>query len=104
MTIIKFPEEKTLLDRMQGMCNDIEYMYNSLQRTYEIQEKIEDQVGNLEDEFNGLLKRYVEMVGAENVPVRFLEFSTNVEVKIDEEGNFQILYIGEEDEQPSSEA
>ena len=104
MTIIKFPEEKTLLDRMQGMCNDIEYMYNSLQRTYEIQEKIEDQVGNLEEEFNGLLKRYVEMVGAENVPVRFLEFSTNVEVKIDEEGNFQILYIEEEDEQPSSEA
>ena len=104
MTIIKFPEEKTLLDRMQGMCNDIEYMYNSLQRTYEIQEKIEDQVGNLEDEFNALLKRYVEMVGVDNVPVRFLEFSTNVEVRIDEEGNFQILYIGEEDEQPSSEA
>lgn len=101
--IIKFPEEATLIKRMEDACDEIEHFYNQLERCMEVQKKIEEFIEQSERGLNESIKRYAGIVGAENVPVRYLEYSTNVEVSINEKGEFIFLYKEEESEQPSSE-
>ena len=105
MTIIQFPEKATLVNRMEEAIEEIDYMYHALQRAIEVQDKIEVTLATVEDSFNEALRRYAAIVGVENIPVKYLEYSTNVEVRINDQGEFEILYKEdeEESEQPSGE-
>jgi len=102
--IIKFPEEATLIKRMEDACDEIDHFYHQLGRCMEVQQRLEQFIEDAESSLNSSIKRYAGIVGAANVPVRYLEYSTNVEVSINEEGEFIFLYKEEEEsQQPSSE-
>ena len=77
MTILKFPEDKALENLLDERRADLDELYDSLARAFELVDKMEEKAAALEAEYNIHLRRYAHAKGGvENVEVGYLEYSS----------------------------
>jgi predicted nuclease with TOPRIM domain len=98
MTILKFPEDKSLQVQLDERKAELEEVYDNLNRAFALVDKIEEKAASLEAEYNIYLRRYAHARGGvENVEVGYLEYSSGVGVDADE-GTIVFTPWSEEDE------
>jgi predicted nuclease with TOPRIM domain len=98
MTILKFPEDKSLQVQLDERKAELEEVYDNLNRAFALVDKIEEKAASLEAEYNIYLRRYAHALGGvENVEVGYLEYSSGVGVDADE-GTIVFTPWSEEDE------
>ena len=98
MTILKFPEDKSLQVQLDERKAELEEVYDNLNRAFALVDKIEEKAASLEAEYNIYLRRYAHALGGvENVEVGYLEYSSGVVIDVDE-GTIVFTPWSEEDE------
>ena len=98
MTILRFPEDKSLQSQLEERRADLEELYSNLSRAYELVNKIEEKAATIEAEYNIYLRRYAQAVGGiENVEVGYLEYGSEVGIDVDS-GSIIFTPWSEEDE------
>lgn len=99
MSVIQFPEKRkteVLKEKMNEAINELQYLYENLERAYEIIHTLEEKTSILEKEYNEMFRNYVAQVeDHEQVEIRFLNYSTEANVEEDSEGNLRIRFYGE---------
>ena len=74
--VSEFPADRQLQKRLTDLQAELSELYESLQRCFEIQDKIENQLAMKEEWYNEVLERYGNAIGMENIPVGYLEYAT----------------------------
>lgn len=93
--IREFPADRQLEKRLTDLQAELSELYDSLQRCFEIQDKIENQLAMKEEWYNEVLERYGNAIGMENIPVGYLEYATkNVALDL---SNGEIVFKWEPD-------
>ena len=72
----EFPGERNIQRRLDDLRNELEDLYSTLNRAYELMDALETQVSEREESYNEVLERYGNAVGMENIPVGYLEYAT----------------------------
>jgi len=98
MTIHKFPEGKALQSNLDQKREELNELYDNLNRAYTLVDKIEEKAAAIEAEYNIFLRRYAHAVGGiENVEVGYLEYSSGIGVDVGA-GTITFTPWSEEDE------
>jgi len=99
MTILKFPEDKSLQSQLDERRDELETIYENLNRAFALVNKIEEKASALEAEYNIYLRRYAHALGGvEKVEVGYLEYSSGIGVDVDS-GKVIFTPWNEEDEE-----
>jgi len=99
MTILKFPEDKSLQSQLDERRDELETIYENLNRAFALVNKIEEKASALEAEYNIYLRRYAHALGGvEKVEVGYLEYSSGIGVDVDS-GKVIFTPWSEEDEE-----
>ena len=81
----QFPEDKSLRNILAQRRDDLQELYDTLNRAYALAANIEEKVEVVESEYNHFLHRYSKcMGGIENVEVGFLEYGSEISIDTDE--------------------
>jgi hypothetical protein len=72
----EFPGERNIQRRLDDLRGELEELYSTLNRAYELMDALESQVSEREESYNEVLERYGNAVGMENIPVGYLEYAT----------------------------
>ena len=100
MTIHQFPEGKALQSNLDQKREELDELYDNLNRAFALVDKIEEKAAVLEAEYNIYLRRYANALGGiENVEVGYLEYSSGIGVDVDS-GTIVFTPWSEEDEEP----
>jgi len=98
MTILQFPEDKSLQSQLDDRRADLEELYSNLSRAYDLVNKIEEKAATIEAEYNIYLRRYAQALGGiDNVEVGYLEYGSEIGVDVDS-GSIVFTPWSEEDE------
>jgi septum formation topological specificity factor MinE len=106
--IIKFPTKNTYQGSLYHQLRDF---HDQMDEIYTVIDNHHYNLNNsigvaqtLETEYDEVLAKYVKLVGAEDVEVRMLQYSSNAIVEVDaDEGTFNIRWgNGEGDEDEAS--
>ena len=98
MTILQFPEDKSIQSQLDERRADLEELYSNLSRAYDLVNKIEEKAATIEAEYNIYLRRYAQALGGiDNVEVGYLEYGSEIGVDVDS-GSIVFTPWGEEDE------
>ena len=98
MTILQFPEDKSIQSQLEERRADLEELYSNLTRAYDLVNKIEEKTAVIEAEYNVYLRRYANAVGGiENVEVSYLEYGSEIGIDVDS-GSIVFTPWSEEDE------
>ena len=81
----EFPLDRNLQKQLDDLRAELEDLYDTLNRGYELMDRLEEKVAKREHWYNDVLERYTNAIGMENVPVGYLEYATK-NVKIDMSG------------------
>ena len=104
MTVVQFPgsrKQQVTRERLDALINELSYLYDSLDRAYQIIHKLEQESDVKEEEYNRLFRTYVEEVGDhEQVEVQYLNYSTRTELIELEDGTLRIKFY---DDTPETE-
>ena len=95
MSVVPFPGKKKaalLRERLNERIQELQYLYDTLNRCHEIMNKVEYDANCIEHEYNSTLAEYVKEVGAENLEVGYLEYSTEALVQLKEDGTFTVTF------------
>lgn len=106
--IIPFPTKASQQDlylKLTGFHSQMDTVYESIDKHHYALHNLVESAQNLETEYDIILAKYVDIVGADEVEVRMLQYSANaiVEVKADD-GTFSIQWgysEGDEEEEES---
>ena len=100
MTVIKFPnKKKNLEDSLNSTIHEMSLKFETLNRLYAVLDEIEDKLEEIQEDYNKTLEEYSRVVGAENVPVKYLEYSNRVRVGTNEDGGFTLTFEDYGDEE-----
>ena len=72
----EFPAEKSIQRRLNELRDELEDLYDTCNRGYELMDRLETKLAEREEWYNEVLERYTNAVGVENVPVGYLEYAT----------------------------
>lgn len=98
MTILQFPEDKSLQSQLDERRADLEELYSNLSRAYDLVNKIEEKAATIEAEYNIYLRRYAQALGGiDNVEVGYLEYGSEIGIDVDS-GSIVFTPWSEEDE------
>ena len=98
MTILQFPEDKSIQSQLDERRADLEELYSNLSRAYDLVNKIEEKAATIEAEYNIYLRRYAQALGGiDNVEVGYLEYGSEIGVDVDS-GSIVFTPWSEEDE------
>jgi hypothetical protein len=96
MSVIQFPTTNKQIDtleiRLTEMCDQLQDDYDKMYRYYEELNAIEDRSADNEDKYNDILRAYIKLVGIENCPVGFLEYSTKARATVGDEGEIILFF------------
>jgi hypothetical protein len=96
MTVIQFPEKRkteVTKERMDSLIDELGYLYDNLERAYQIIHKLEEETSLNENVYNELFREYVAQVeDHEQVEIKYLNYSTEANVIEDEKGNLRIAF------------
>ena len=85
--IIKFPKKPRKLDieeQMTILQDSLSELYETLDKIAHGHKELSSRCHEMEDTYQQLLQLYSEEVGAENIGIKWLEYCTFVDFKIDE--------------------
>ena len=100
MTVIKFPsKKKNLEDSLKSTIHEMTVKFDALNKLYNILDEYEDNLEEIQEDYNTTLEEYIRFVGADNVPVQYLEYSNKVRVGINEDGGFTLTFEDYGDEE-----
>lgn len=83
--ILQFPEDRSLRNKLDGMREDLEELYDVLNRIYQAVDNLETDISKTESTYNEVLELYANAVGIENIEVGYLEYATK-NLKVSEDG------------------
>lgn len=94
MTVIQFPKRKNdKRAKLTELIDELNYLYDGLERAYQIIHKLEQDSDTVEKVYNEVLRKYVnEFQDHEQIEVRFLNYSTEANLVEDENGNLRIVF------------
>jgi len=98
--ILQFPErkEKVELERQMSETQEsLTELYEAIRRIDKGFQAIQKSTLDLEDSYQNLIQTYADIVGAENVEVKWLEFCTFVSMIEDEDGKVTVSFTPPED-------
>ena len=79
----EFPAGRSIQRRLDDLRDELEDLYDTLNRGYELLDALETKVSEREAWYNEVLERYTNAIGMENVPVGYLEYATkNVSIDL----------------------
>ena len=82
MTILKFPEDRSLQNRLESLQTELNSVYEALHMAHSLANKLEEEIDKNEYLYDQTLESYANAVGIENIEVGYLEFaSRNVVLK-----------------------
>ena len=99
--VIEFPSDKVyaerLMDALERDIDELDEAYEKLDLMHYRMHELEQYCNKKEYSFDFKLARYADNVGVENVPVRFLGYTTRHSIKIDADNDtYQLeLFNGE---------
>ena len=74
--VVEFPEDRSLLRRLEKATEELVELHDALSKGYSMLQQLEDQVEVRETEYNKVLYKLSKVVGAENIPVKLLNFAS----------------------------
>lgn len=107
--IIKFPtktgSQGDLYHQLRGFHDQMDKVYTVIDKHHYDLSKLIEAAQILETEYDKVLAKYVDIVGADDVEVQMLQYSSNAIVEVDaDQGTFNIRWgSGEEEEESPKE-
>ena len=98
--VLEFPESRSLLRRLEKTTEELVELHDALSKGYSMLQQLEDQVELRETEYNKVLYKLSKVVGAENIPVKLLNFASEHLVVDVEKG--EIRYEPPEEDPPEA--
>ena len=100
--VVNFPVEdvrlKQLEDQIKKGVTDLEFKYNELDTLHEMLHNREQEAGELEKDFDVLIKEYIDKEGIENTPALWLTYSRSCIVRAKAEGEYEMIWLGDEED------
>lgn len=99
MSVVNFPApKKTLEDDLNKRMAELDNLYDTLNDVHATLNGLEYETHSAEQEFNKILAKYAKIVGVENIPVGFLQYSTEARIYLGENGNYEVSFEHEDEE------
>lgn len=99
--IVDFPVQsvklKQLSEQLEKGVTDLEFKYNELDTLHDMLHMREQEAGQLEKDFDVIIKEYIDEVGIENTPALWLTYSRSCIVKAKAEGEYEMIWLGTEE-------
>ena len=96
--VIEFPTQDVKLEQLKTEIEkgvtDLEFKYNELDTLHEMLHNREQEAGQLEKDFDVVIKQYIDEVGIENTPALWLTYSRSCVVKATAEGEYEMIWLG----------
>lgn len=87
MTVVEFKSRRGLLhQQLQEGTEELEELYQQLDRAYKVMNKLEDHVEERQNAYDRRIVEYANEIKPENVEVGFLQYATNVAVRLHPDG------------------
>ena len=100
--VVEFPVEDVRLKQLEEQINkgvtDLEFKYNELDTLHEMLHNREQEAGELEKEYDVLIKKYIDEVGIKDTPALWLTYSRSCVVKALADREYEMIWLGTEDE------
>ena len=78
--VIPFASKKQQLQkRLLNIINDLQEIYGGLDIATDGVSKLETIAQDIEEDYNIILRKYIDEVGVENVELGYLEYTTDIE-------------------------
>ena len=101
--VVDFPVQsvklKQLSEQLEKGVTDLEFKYNELDTLHDMLHMREQEAGQLEKDFDVVIKQYIDEVGIENTPALWLTYSRSCIVKAKAEGEYEMVWLGTEDKE-----
>lgn len=99
--VVEFPVEdiklKQLESEIKQAVTDLEFKYNELDTLHEMLNNKEAEANIMENDFNGLIKQYIDKEGIENTPALWLTYSSKCMVKCEGDGEYSMVWLEDKD-------
>ena len=96
--VIEFPSQDVKLEQLKTEIEkgvtDLEFKYNELDALHDMLHNREQEAGDLEKDFDVLIKQYIDEVGIENTPDLWLTYSRSCVVKALADGEYEMVWLG----------
>ncbi len=101
--VVEFPIEDVRLKQLEEQINkgvtDLEYKYSELDTLHDMLHHREQEAGDLEKDFDVLIKEYIDKVGIEDTPALWLTYSRSCVVRAKAEGEYEMIWIGDKEDE-----
>jgi len=101
-TVVEFPVEDVKLKQLESEITKavaaLETKYNELDALHEMLNSREAETNGMEQDFNGIIKQYIDKEGIENTPALWLTYSSKCIVKATADGEYEMIWLEEDDE------
>ena len=101
--VVDFPTQDVKLKQLENEINkgvtDLEFKYNELDTLHEMLHNREQEAGEMEKDFDVLIKEYIDEVGIENTPALWLTYSRSCIVKATAEGEYEMIWLGTDEDE-----
>ena len=92
--VIPFRTKKSELQKkLLAQIDDLQEIYNGIDLATDAGFKLQQIAESSEEKYNSTLRNYVEEVGAENVELGYLEYTTDIGVIINEGGFASLEFV-----------
>ena len=96
--VVEFPTHDVKLAHLENEIKkgvtDLEFKYNELDTLHEMLHNREQEAGQLEKDFDVLIKQYIDEVGIENTPALWLTYSRSCVVRAKADGEYEMIWLG----------
>ena len=96
----KYPadaESALIINRLNNLQNALRDVYKHIEDGWESMQIMETEAEKVEKAYDEVLCDLSDVMGAENIPVEFLEYSKNVRVDCQEDGSFKLVWEPNQD-------
>ena len=96
--VVDFPVEDVRLKQLEEQINkgitDLEFKYSELDTLHDMLHHREQEAGELEKEYDVLIKKYIDEVGIKDTPALWLTYSRSCVVKALADGEYEMIWLG----------
>ena len=101
--VLEFPSQKKVTRDLIKILDEyvvkLESAYNVIDEMHKKLAELETEVTKHEEDYNRYLGTYISLVGAENVPLQLLSYSSSISMIKNEDGTWQIKYVGDKEDE-----
>ena len=96
--VIDFPTQDVKLQQLKTEIEkgvaDLEFKYTELDTIHDMLHTREEEAGQLEKDYDMLIKEYIDIVGIKDTPALWLTYSRSCVVKATAEGEYEMIWLG----------